>query len=234
MVIVWRCPVCSPHFLKEHSRHAPALLDNDREIHPLVDKTIEVIGTRSGKWPDLDACAIDLHVVDGGRARLVCRCGCAMLPGAIRENMGHSHVIHQQQPGAFDNSDRRLREIGCTHMHRECLHLREHAEQEGNQSFPSTKVAHVAIGDQLHLPTPFRQILTYLLLPHTHCKQMGTRMLVCFLHAQALPPGLVLSPRPLRWSARSVMVSVNSTIACRTCGSASGRPFSFSRCEKLV
>ena len=75
-----------------------------------------------------------------------------------------------------------------------------------NKSFPSSEVAHVPIRYQLHLATPLRLIIAYLLLPHAHRKQVGTRMLVCFLHAQALPPGLVLSPRPLRWSARSVMV----------------------------
>lgn len=40
---------------REHSWHAPTLLDNDRQVHPLMDRTIEVIGTRGGKWSDLRA-----------------------------------------------------------------------------------------------------------------------------------------------------------------------------------
>src|SRR6266704_1233530 len=66
------------------------------------------------------------------------------------------------------------------------LQLREHSDQEGNKSFPSSEVPHVPSGDQMHLATPLRLIFAYLLLPHAHRKQMRTRMWVWFLHAQAL------------------------------------------------
>src|SRR6266571_7587851 len=102
----------------EHSWHVPILLDNDCQVHSLMNDAIQVIRTRGGKWTDLCVRAVDLHVVDGRRAWLVRRCGCAMLPGAVGENMGHGHVIHQEQLGAFGNGDRRLCEVNSTHMHR--------------------------------------------------------------------------------------------------------------------
>ena len=40
------------------------LLDNDRQVHPLMNHTIDVIGSRCGKWSDLNAIAIDLYIID--------------------------------------------------------------------------------------------------------------------------------------------------------------------------
>ncbi len=44
------------------------LLDNDGQVHPLVDRAVDVVGPRCGKWSNLNAVPIDLYVVDSGCA----------------------------------------------------------------------------------------------------------------------------------------------------------------------
>src|SRR5438045_1264416 len=51
------------------------LLNNDRQVHPLMDLTIDVVGPCYVKWSNLNATAINLHVVDLGCARFVRRFG---------------------------------------------------------------------------------------------------------------------------------------------------------------
>ena len=65
------------------------LLDDDCQVHPLVNRTVDVVGPCRTKWPNLNAVAIDLHVIDSGCARLARWFGGAILPGAIRKDMEH-------------------------------------------------------------------------------------------------------------------------------------------------
>ena len=57
------------------------LLDNDRQVHSLVDLTKDVIAPRGSKRSDLNAATIDLYVVDSRCAWLVSGFGDAVLPG---------------------------------------------------------------------------------------------------------------------------------------------------------
>ncbi len=50
---------------------AMVLLDNDRQVHPLVHNTVDVVGPRCVKWSYLSAIAIDLQVADSRCAWLV-------------------------------------------------------------------------------------------------------------------------------------------------------------------
>ncbi len=74
--------------VEERARRNPwratPLLDDHRQVHSLVDDTIDVVGSRCGKWPYLNALAIDLHVADGRCARLVRWSGHAILPTLSR------------------------------------------------------------------------------------------------------------------------------------------------------
>src|SRR6266704_5037875 len=91
--------------------------------------------------------------------------------------------------GAFRPADNRSKTLLGVRL-RARPQLREHSDQEGNKSFPSSEVAHVPSGDQMDLATPLRLIFAYLLLPHAYSKQMGTRMWVWFPYAHGLPPAL--------------------------------------------
>ena len=63
------------------------LLNNDRQVHSLMDLTIDVIGACSAKWSDLRAAAIDLHVVDARGTWLAGGFGDAILPGTVRQDV---------------------------------------------------------------------------------------------------------------------------------------------------
>src|SRR5260370_11532176 len=66
---------------------AMVLLDNDRQVHPLVHNTVDVVGPRCVKRSYLSAIAIDLQVADSRCAWLVRWFGYAILPRAIRKNV---------------------------------------------------------------------------------------------------------------------------------------------------
>ena len=68
-----------PHSSSLHD----TLLDNDCQAHPLMDCTIDVVGSRCGKWPNLNAIAIDLYIVDRRCGGFFSRLGHAILPGAV-------------------------------------------------------------------------------------------------------------------------------------------------------
>src|SRR5579859_8263298 len=99
------------------SFRALALLDNDRQIHALVNRTIDVIGPCSGERSDLKGTAADLHVVDGGRARLSSVFWLTILPGAIGEDVEKRAIFHQHELRAFGNGDRRLEKAASAQMH---------------------------------------------------------------------------------------------------------------------
>ena len=64
-----------------------ALLHNDRQVHPLMDGTKDVIGSRCAKWSNLDTLAIDLYIIDGRCAWLFRRFGLAIFPTAVCKNV---------------------------------------------------------------------------------------------------------------------------------------------------
>src|SRR5712691_2931917 len=93
------------------------LLDNDRQVHSLVDLTKDVIAPSGSKRSDLNAATIDLHVVDSRCAWLVSGFGDAILPGAIGQDVQSRHVIHQHELRTFGNGNRGLEKIASAHMH---------------------------------------------------------------------------------------------------------------------
>src|SRR5216684_9065921 len=93
------------------------LLDNDRQIHPLVNLAKDVIGSRGSKRSDLNAATIDLYVVNSRCSWLISGFGDAILPGAIGQDVQRRDVIHQHELRAFGNGNRRLEKIASAHMH---------------------------------------------------------------------------------------------------------------------
>jgi hypothetical protein len=72
-----------------------------------MDGTIDVVSSRCGEWSDLNAVAIDLHIVDGRSPRLFRRFRLAVLPGAIGKDVEKGAIIYQQKFRAFGYGDRR-------------------------------------------------------------------------------------------------------------------------------
>src|SRR5260370_26343896 len=66
---------------------AMVLLDNDRQVHPLVHNTVDVVGPRCVKWSYLGVIAIALQVADFRCAWLVRWLGSAILPLPIRKHV---------------------------------------------------------------------------------------------------------------------------------------------------
>src|SRR2546429_8443313 len=93
------------------------LLDNDCQVHPLVNLAKDVIGSRGSKRSDLIAATIDFHVVDSRCAWLVSGFGDAVLPGAIGQDVQSRHVIHQHELRTFGNGNRRLEKTASAHMY---------------------------------------------------------------------------------------------------------------------
>jgi hypothetical protein len=63
------------------------LLDNDGQVHSLMNGTIDVVSPRCGEWSDLSTRAIDLQVVNGRSPWLLRRVWLAVLPGAIGKDV---------------------------------------------------------------------------------------------------------------------------------------------------
>ena len=61
-------------------------VNNDREIHALMNRAIEVIDPCCCEWPDLHGIAINLHIIDGG---------CSWLCGWLRGSIGIPRPIAQ-------------------------------------------------------------------------------------------------------------------------------------------
>ena len=93
------------------------LLNNDRQVHSLMDRTIDVIGACGAKWSDLRATAIDLHVVDARGAWLTGGFGDAILPGAIGQDVQSRDIIYKRELRTFGYGDRRLEKTASTHVH---------------------------------------------------------------------------------------------------------------------
>src|SRR5581483_4222434 len=105
-----KCKECSNKSRKNHDvyvtcSYAMALLNDDRQVHPLMDDTVDVVRSRCGKWSDLYAIAVNLHIVDSGRTWLVRGFGRAILPRAIRKNVQHCYIVYEQEFRAFGNGD---------------------------------------------------------------------------------------------------------------------------------
>ena len=95
-----------------------SLLNDDRQIHPWMDETVDVKGPCSCKWPDLDTRAIDHDVIDDWRPGFSGIDGVAILPGTIGQNVDYRDIIYQEQLCAFADRDDRLAEVGRAHMDR--------------------------------------------------------------------------------------------------------------------
>ncbi len=62
---------------------AVGLLNHNGQLHILVDRTIDVIDPRSSKWPNFNALATHLQIIDDWRAWLSGRVRLTILPGTI-------------------------------------------------------------------------------------------------------------------------------------------------------
>jgi len=62
-----------------------------------MNYTIDVIGSRRGKWPNLNTIAIDLHIIDGRCSWHFLSFGHAILPTTIGKNVEYCHIIYQQE-----------------------------------------------------------------------------------------------------------------------------------------
>src|SRR6266516_2510226 len=122
------------------------LLHNDRQVHPLMDRTIDVIGSRCAKWSNLNTLAIDLYIIDGRCAWLFRWFGHSSLPTAVCKNVEYRHIIYQQELRALGKSDRRLTKLPSTHMYGRhpvcisrtcrCAWLRDGGDENGANNHP--------------------------------------------------------------------------------------------------
>ncbi len=58
---------------QEHALTRDRLLNTNRQVHPLVDRTIEVVDSCCRKWANLRTSVIDLHIAHVRSSRLARR-----------------------------------------------------------------------------------------------------------------------------------------------------------------
>ena len=95
-----------------------SLLDNDGQVHSLVNFAIDMIGAGGGEWSDNDGSAANLNMVDNRRSRLAHLDGPAILPGAVGDEVDSRDIIDQDQLRAFGNGHGALEKGARAHMHR--------------------------------------------------------------------------------------------------------------------
>src|SRR6266702_7454787 len=94
-------------------------LGNDqRQIHHLVNGTVEVIGASSAKWPNLRTIIAVKDLIHARCPRLY-RWPCHTIhPTAIFDLMWRDGIVHKSEHLPFMKGDRILDETQSPHMHR--------------------------------------------------------------------------------------------------------------------
>jgi hypothetical protein len=94
------------------------LLDDDGQVHTWMDSAVQLEGSCCIKWADGCAVVAVEGFVDRGSAVFGGRFwGCA-IPGAVRNDMCGSGIVHEVEHITFVDRNRSLYEGGSAHMHR--------------------------------------------------------------------------------------------------------------------
>ncbi len=90
------------------------LLHNHRQVHVLVNATVQMVSTSRIEWPNglTLTRGTELQIAHGRRTGFCCWPGDTIHPGPIANDMCHVHIIDQIEAAALTDGHRRLRE-GC-------------------------------------------------------------------------------------------------------------------------